>query len=318
MLSLGTEITTRYGHSIDNLFVDGNGCLVVAELKRGKTPPDMAAQVIHYAAHASKLDWDDLEPICKKRHRCDLGDAFRQCFGRPLVRSQKLDHRLLILAERYDPSMVDSALYLINNGTPLTLLRFTYFEVGGTNLLEVRSVLGEIPDQPAVGAAQPSTGVGWPDEGHAAWLFSSVAESLPEMAERQGWRVKYKINKQSLPFASDSWPTALGDCHLRVDMWKKDALQLRMTMKDEAVPGLIGFLESRRNMWRDAFPAEFATPSHTTSYSNLSYGVPIPAVGDAKAIGEVADRVEAMARVMVPLLDEYFETRENSESDPQT
>ena len=37
MLSLGTEIVTRHGHYIDNLFLDGNGCLVVAELKRGPT-----------------------------------------------------------------------------------------------------------------------------------------------------------------------------------------------------------------------------------------------------------------------------------------
>ena len=43
MLSLGMEIPTAHGHSIDNLYLDGNGHLVVAELKRGKSPRDVTA-----------------------------------------------------------------------------------------------------------------------------------------------------------------------------------------------------------------------------------------------------------------------------------
>ncbi len=318
MLSLGREITTRHGHSIDNLFVDGNGCLVVAELKRDKTPSNMAAQVIHYAAHVSKLEWGDVEDICRKHRDCDLDAAFRQCFARPLVRSEKLDHRLLILAQRYDPSVVDSALYLINNGTPLALLQFAYFEVGGTNLFEVRTVLGEIPDQPTTGAAAEEQSTGTPEEGHAAWLFATVVERLPEIAERQGWSVKHKTNRQSLLLASEAWPTRIGDCRLQLDVWKKDALQLSVNVKTDAVPGLWELLGSRRDEWHDAFPGEFGNPPYPAVYSNLSYAVAMPEVGDSGAVRDVLGRMDAMARVMVPLLDEYFETREISEPDPQT
>lgn len=203
MLSLGMEIPTRHDHWIDNLFVDGNGCLVVAELKRGLTPRDVTAQVIDYAAHVSRLRWPDVDALCRKRHDgTDLDEAFRRCFGRPLVRSEKVDLRLLILAEAYDPSVTDAALFLINTGTPLALLQFTYFEVGDNKLFEVRTVLGEIPDQQVAGAEAAT-----PDEGHSNWLFSSVAEKLPEIARRQGWVVQHVINKQSLPFVSDRWPT---------------------------------------------------------------------------------------------------------------
>jgi RecB family endonuclease NucS len=38
MISLGKEIPTSHGHFIDNLFIDGNGVLVAAELKRGRSP----------------------------------------------------------------------------------------------------------------------------------------------------------------------------------------------------------------------------------------------------------------------------------------
>ena len=151
MLSLGTEIPTRHDHWIDNLFVDGNGCLVVAELKRGLTPRDVTAQVIDYAAHVSRLTWLEVDELCRKRHdRADLDTAFRQCIGRPLVKSDKIDLRLLIVAESYDAKVTDAALFLINTGTPLALLQFTYFEVGGSKLFEVRTMLGQIPDQPSV------------------------------------------------------------------------------------------------------------------------------------------------------------------------
>lgn len=127
MLSLGTEIVTHHGYSIDNLFVDGNGCLVVAELKRGPTPRDVTAQVIDYAAYASRLEWSHVEKFCRARHGTDFDAALKQSFGRPFTRTDKIDHRLMIVAESYDPRVTDAAVYLINNGTPLALLQFTYF-----------------------------------------------------------------------------------------------------------------------------------------------------------------------------------------------
>ena len=38
LLSLGTEIATPLGFFVDNLFVDGTGCLVVAELSGENFP----------------------------------------------------------------------------------------------------------------------------------------------------------------------------------------------------------------------------------------------------------------------------------------
>src|SRR3954466_11944322 len=59
MLSLGTEIVTRHNHYIDNLFLDADGTVVAAEIKRGRTPRDVVAQTLDYAAFISTLDWPE-------------------------------------------------------------------------------------------------------------------------------------------------------------------------------------------------------------------------------------------------------------------
>ena len=309
MLSLGMEITTRHDHWIDNLFIDGNGCLVVAELKRGLTPRDVTAQVIDYAAHVSRLEWSDIEELCRKRQGTDLDTAFRLCFGRPLVRTEKIDLRLLIVAESYDPSVSDAALFLINSGTPLALLQFTYFEVGDSKLFEVRTVLGEIPEQAGRGAEAAT-----PDEGYNNWLFSSVAEKLPEIERSLGCRLQFRVNKQSLPIVSGAWPTVFGDCQLRLDTYKKGVLAFSLSARKDVTPGLREFLGARRDDWREGFPAEFTSPPHETPISNLTYSLPTPKLGDADALADVVERTEKMAEAMVPLVTAYFERGQPSDT----
>ncbi len=308
MLSLGKEITTQHGLSIDNLYLDGNGQLVVAELKRGLAPREVMAQVIDYGAYVSGLRWDDIERLCQRRHGAALDAACRSCFGRPLALPAKLVHRLLVVAEDYDDRMMEAARYLITRGAPLALLRFTYFEVGGTRLFEVRCVLGDIPAQ--LGASdrdKPSSA----DEGYGNWLFPSIAEKLDEIAKRQGWVVHYRVNKQSLTFMSDAWPTALGDFQLRADTWRK-SVSLRLAARKDKTPALAQFLESHRADWAEAFPARFEGTTDESLYFNLCYELPKPAVGDEEALNDVIGRVERMSWALVPLVTEYFEQRGRS------
>ncbi len=311
MLSLGMEVVTHRGFSIDNLFVDGSGCLVVAELKSGKSPKDVVAQVLNYAAYVSKLKWADVAEIGRRYRRIDLDAAFRECFDRPLVKSDKVDHRLLIVAESYDPSVSDAALYLINQGTPLALLQFTYFEVCENRLFEVRTVLGEIPDQRG-GPTGADTATR--EEGRDNWLFSSVAKQLPDIARRHGWSLGHVVNKQSLPIVSDLWPTKLDQCQLVLTTWVRDKLSFRLKFLHEDLPGLRELLEERRDEWRDNFPADFANPPSPTVSTNLIYEVAMPEVGDTKALAEVVEFTEKMVAAMVPLLDRYFEGRDTGDT----
>lgn len=307
MLSLGCEIATQHGHYIDNLFLDTNGTLVVAEMKRGQAPRDVVAQVLDYAAFADRLNWDDLEPYCRNRHGASIDPTFQKLFGKPLRRGEGIDHRLLVVAESYDPKLLDAATYLINRGTALTLFQFRLFEVGDGEVLEVFSVLGEIPEQrdDHFGSVAVSTG-DMPGEGYANWLFGSIAEALPDIAQSQSWEVECRINKQSLPFASTNWPLAFGDCQLRLDIYKRGRLSFRLSVNKRHAPGIEKYLEDRRDEWISDFPAELEKPSSESPYVTLSLEVPLPEIGDQAALRRTVEMLHAMTRSLIPLIDGFF------------
>jgi hypothetical protein len=148
MISLGTEVVTQHGKLVDNLFIDGNGTVVAAELKKGKSPREVVAQVLDYAAYASKLSWEDVDLLCLKRQGMELSQTFTHTFERPLHRASKPDHRLLIMAENFDPTVIAQAAYLIGVCTlQLVLIEFQWFRLGERSILHVAPVLGEIPKQ---------------------------------------------------------------------------------------------------------------------------------------------------------------------------
>ena len=125
--------------------------------------------------------------------------------------------------------------------------------------------------------------------------------------------MRYKRNKQSLTMMSDTWPTGLGDCQLRLDTYKKGALAFSLSARKDATRGLQEFLEARRDDWREAFPAELADPPHETVNSNLTYPAPAPEIGDATGLADVVERTERMVGAMVPLITEYFDERAHSD-----
>ena len=63
LLIIGRQVPTDLGKSIDLLGVDREGNVVVVELKRDRTPRDVVAQALEYAAFAAKLDAAALEGI---------------------------------------------------------------------------------------------------------------------------------------------------------------------------------------------------------------------------------------------------------------
>ncbi len=65
LLLIGRQVRTDRGKRIDLLGVDRAGSVVVVELKRGRTPRDVVAQALEYAAFAARLDVDDLEKLLR-------------------------------------------------------------------------------------------------------------------------------------------------------------------------------------------------------------------------------------------------------------
>lgn len=245
MLSLGTEIITRHGHAIDNLFIDGQGVLVAVEMKRGRTPRDVVAQVLDYAAHLSRLEWPEVDALCRKRHGLALDDAFWRTFARPLGQSGKPSHRLAILAESYDPRTLDAARYLIEGGLPLVLLQFTYVPVGERAVLDVRPVLGTLPETGPIDDFLGDVMKTWtveeiaklPQERRAAMYDNALRVGGPE-----GQALAKLIEESGLPHRNPSCPSDNDPIMRRIEevVFSEEGRRAAIAAADQGLPAMAG------------------------------------------------------------------------------
>ena len=63
LLLIGRQVPTAHGKFIDLLAIDGDGNLVVLELKRNRTPREVVAQLLDYGSWVRTLEDDDIAAI---------------------------------------------------------------------------------------------------------------------------------------------------------------------------------------------------------------------------------------------------------------
>lgn len=145
LLVIGQQVTTAYGVSIDLLAIDLVGNLVILELKRDKTPRDVVAQVLDYAAWVVDLDHEAIEEIAggflKGRN---LEQAFREKFGTNLPDVLNERHRMYIVASIIDPQTERIVKYLSEKqDVDVNVATFAFFRVGDIELLGRSLLLDE-------------------------------------------------------------------------------------------------------------------------------------------------------------------------------
>lgn len=124
LLVVGRQVTTDYGGTIDLLCIDREGYLVVVELKQGRTPRDVAAQVLDYASWVKDLTVDDVER--KAKIEGSLVEAVQERFGSvPNALCER--HRAVIVAEAADDSTERIVRYLSECGVPINFARVHAF-----------------------------------------------------------------------------------------------------------------------------------------------------------------------------------------------
>ncbi len=78
----GRQEITHFGGRTYLLAIDPNGDLVLIELKRHKTPREIVAQAIDYAAWVEKLTSDKIAQIYQRySNGGNLSEAFKDRFG---------------------------------------------------------------------------------------------------------------------------------------------------------------------------------------------------------------------------------------------
>lgn len=146
--------TTKAGKSVadrlDVLAIDQQGRLVVAELKRDKAPDTVTMQAINYAAMVSRMSLDHLAAI----YAAHLGagttaeqalDVLRE--WAPEVSDETLSPpRIVLLAGEFGPTVTNTALYLVEQGIDLRLVRYQLYRLANQQLALSVSQLIPVPE----------------------------------------------------------------------------------------------------------------------------------------------------------------------------
>ena len=138
LLVIGRQVRTSFGGAIDLLCMDGEGNLVVVELKRGQTPRDVTSQALEYSSWVKDLEFDEIKGIADSYPRIagTLETAFREKFGSELPDELNQGHRCLIVAESVDASTDRIVRYLAEMGVPINVATVQHFEdANGRELL---------------------------------------------------------------------------------------------------------------------------------------------------------------------------------------
>ncbi|WP_420455100.1 DUF91 domain-containing protein [Rubrivirga sp.] len=149
LLVIGRQLDTDGGGTLDLLCLDRAGDLVVVELKRGKTPREVVAQTLDYAAWVAGLSYEDVIKIGDQTFGGAerLEAAFRAQFGEDLPEVLNDRHRLLVVASEVDPRSERIIRYLAEtHGVPINAITFNYFRTGDGRELLARTHLIE-PDE---------------------------------------------------------------------------------------------------------------------------------------------------------------------------
>lgn len=152
---IGRQEETGHGGRIDLLAMAPDGSLVLVELKRDRTPREVVAQALDYAAWVEGLKPEDVAAIYGRfAPGRELSADFQARFGQALEEdSLNQSHQIVIVAASLDPSSERIVGYLNSRDVPINVLTFQVFALGQEKLVS-RSWLLD-PVQTQVSAATP-------------------------------------------------------------------------------------------------------------------------------------------------------------------
>ena len=140
LLLIGRQVPTAYGKFIDLLALDGDGHVVVLELKKNRTPREVVAQLLDYGSWVRQLDDEDIASLFDtyvKKHDpqhglISLDQAFCDKFGvKAMPETLNESHELVLVAGELDDSSERIIGYLADEyGVSINAVFFRFFRDG--------------------------------------------------------------------------------------------------------------------------------------------------------------------------------------------
>lgn len=138
LLVIGRQVETGFGKLIDLLCLDGDGNLIVVELKKDEAPRETMAQALEYASWIDDLSYDEIEEIANdyfKSKNTTLEEAFKTKFGKELPDTLNESHKILIVASDLDDQSERVIRYLSQYGIKINAVKLNYFKLGEHQLV---------------------------------------------------------------------------------------------------------------------------------------------------------------------------------------
>ncbi len=184
LLVIGRQVETGFGGKIDLLCLNSDGDIIVLELKKGKTPREVAAQALEYASWVSSLSTQEITSKANSylTDSGGLNSAFYQKFGLTLPDDLNQTHSSLIVAESIDPSTERIVRYLSTMDVPINAAAIQHFnDKTGRSILVPMYLI-----DPEENVTPPSP------------IRRQTLKSLQEMADKNGIGALYNQIKNGI------------------------------------------------------------------------------------------------------------------------
>ncbi|EDY82280.1 hypothetical protein VDG1235_1900 [Verrucomicrobiia bacterium DG1235] len=134
---IGRQEVTPFGGRTDLLAIDPSGNLVLIELKRHRTPREIVAQALDYAAWVGKLTSDKIAQIYQRYSKGgSINDAFKARFGTELdEETLNESHQIILVAAELDYATERIIRYLNERDVAINVFFFQIFQRGTEQLL---------------------------------------------------------------------------------------------------------------------------------------------------------------------------------------
>jgi hypothetical protein len=134
---IGRQENSPYAGRIDFLAIAPDGSLVLIELKKNRTPREIVAQAIDYAAWVESLTADKIAQIYQRfSNGGNLDEAFHTRFGVPLdEETLNESHQIILVATELDNASERIINYLNARDIAINVIFFQVFQHGADRIL---------------------------------------------------------------------------------------------------------------------------------------------------------------------------------------
>lgn len=186
---IGQQEHTGFGGRIDLLAIAPDASLVLIELKRDRTPREVVAQALDYAAWVDTLTADRIAQIYQRYSKGgDLSKAFKARFGEDLdEESLNASHQIILVAASLDDSTERIITYLNARDIAINVIFFQVFQHGTQQLLSRAWLIDPGETQVNATVSAPSRSPGEKEPWNGEFYVSYGSSRSWEDARKYGY-----------------------------------------------------------------------------------------------------------------------------------